>query len=173
MNVTNFTKCALLVVLIVTFGGCNSKKDKSATPAASPQEKTATQEPSQDKGGAQAVPAKDKADAEAAAVRVLALLEAGDFSGIYKGASAGFQKIGTESQFVAKFQQTRQRVGVLKQPRQISAAMRPDKSVVLVYRVENDRYTTDMRLTFSRSANGMMELAGLNQHDELKKQSPP
>ncbi|MBT0653821.1 hypothetical protein [Geomobilimonas luticola] len=125
--------------------------------------------PSKDKGTVPTVSPKDEIAAENAAVHVLAQMEAGDFSGIYKGASAGFKQIGSESQFVSKFQQTRLRVGVLKNPRKVSTAVRPDKSIVLVYRVENERYNTDMRLTFSRAEDGKLELAGLNQHDEPKK----
>lgn len=169
MNYLRYIKAALPLIAAIMVSGCNSGKDTPVAPSAVPQEKAATAKTSQDKGAAPTIPPKDKVDAEAAAVLLLAQLEAGDFSGVYKGASAGFKQIGSESQFVYKFQQTRQRVGTLKNPQKISAVLRPDKSVVLVYRVENERYNTDMRLTFSRAENGTMELAGLNQHDELKK----
>lgn len=169
MNYLRHLKTAIPVIAAIMISGCNSGKDKPPAPSAAPQEKAAAAVPSQEKGGATTVPSRDRADAEAVAAQVLSRLETGDFPGIYKAASAGFKKIGSEGQFVSKFQQTRQRVGVLYNPREISAAVRPDKSVVLVYRVENERYTTDVRLTFSRAENGTMELAGLNQHDELKK----
>lgn len=169
MNYLRTIKTALPLIAAIMVCGCNSATDKTAAPSGAPQEKAATALPSQDKGAASTVPSKDKADAEAAAVHLLAQLETGDFSGIYKVASPGFKKIGSESQFVSKFQQTRQRVGALKNPRIINAAVRPDNSIVLVYRVENERYKTDMRLTFSRAENGTMQLAGLNQHDEAKK----
>lgn len=169
MNYLRYTKTALPLIAAIMICGCNSSKDAPVAPSGAPQEKAATTMTSQDKGAAPTLPPKDMVDAEAAAVLFLAQLEAGDFPGIYKAASAGFKKIGSESQFVSKFQQTRQRVGVLKNPQKISADVRPDKSIVLVYRVENELYNTDLRLTFSRAENGTMELAGLNQHDELKK----
>jgi len=169
MNYLRNIKTALPLVAAILACGCNAGKDTPVAPSGTPQEKAAAAVPSKDKGAAPTVSPKDKVDAETASVRILAQMEAGDFSGIYKAASAGFKGIGSESQFVSKFQQTRQRVGVLKNPRIISAAMLPDKSIVLVYRVDNELYNTDMRLTFSRAANGMLELAGLNQHDEPKK----
>ena len=80
------------------------------------------------------VPPQDKADAQAAAVRVLALMEAGDFPAIYKDSAAGFKQIGSESQFVAKFQQTRKNVGVLKNPQEISFGTLPGNGYVFIYR---------------------------------------
>ena len=123
----------------------------------------------QGKSAATDVPPQDKTDAQTAAVHVLALLEAGDFPAIYKDSAAGFKEIGSESQFVTKFQQTRKNVGVLRNPKQISFGTLPGNAYVFVYRLENERYQTDMRLTFSRSPSGKMELAGLNQHDTMKK----
>jgi hypothetical protein len=170
MNYAYCIKTTLLLVILVTFIGCKSKQDKSATNAAAPQGKTATPTiPLQDKSGAPSVPPQDKADAQAAAVRVLALMESGDFSAIYKDSAAGFKQIGSESQFVAKFQQTRKSVGVLKNPQPISFGTLPGNGYVFNYRVENERYKSELRLTFARSQSGKMELAGLNQHDELKK----
>lgn len=169
MNCLRSIKTALPLIVAIMVCGCNSGKDAPVAPSGAPQEKAAATLPSKDKGGVPTVPSEDSVDAETAAARVLAQLEAGDFPAIYKESSAGFKQIGSESQFVSKFQQTRQLVGVLKNPRKVSAAVRPDKSIVLVYRVENERYNTDMRLTFSRAESGTMELAGLNQHDEPKK----
>ena len=169
MNYLRSIKTALPLIAAIMVCGCNSDKDAPVAPSGAPQEKAATTLSTQNKGAAPTLPLKDKVDAEAAAVNLLAQMEAGDFPGIYRAASAGFKKIGSESQFVSKFQQTRQRVGVLKNPQKKSTDVRPDKSIVLVYRVENEHYSTDLRLTFSRAENGTMELAGLNQHDELKK----
>ncbi|MDD2581359.1 MAG: hypothetical protein PHR66_05115 [Desulfuromonadaceae bacterium] len=170
MNNHRCIKTVFLCVILASLIGCKSKQDKPATNAGAPQEKAAAAvAPTLDKSGAPVVSSQDKADAQAAAVRVLDLMESGDFPAIYKDAAAGFKQIGTESQFVAKFQQTRKSVGVLKNPQQISFGILPDKGYVLVYRLENERYKTDMRLSFARSQNGKMELAGLNQHDELKK----
>lgn len=164
-------KSALLLVIVSTSIGCNSKQDKPVTGAA-PQEKAAQPAvPSGDKSGASlgSPQDKDKADAQAAAVHVLALLVNGDFSAIYRDAAAGFKQIGSESQFVAKFQQTRKNVGVLKNPQQIQSVTLSGNGYLFVYRLENERYKSDIRLTFARSQSGKMELAGLNQHDELKK----
>jgi hypothetical protein len=167
----NFVRClitALLVMASITIVGCKSKQDKPGASTGAPQEKAAAPAvPPQVKPGIAS--SQDKTDAQVAAVRVLALLEAGDFPAIYKDAAAGFKQIGSESQFVAKFQQTRKSVGVLKNPHEISVGTLPGNGYVFVYRVENERYKTDLRLTFARSQSGKMELAGLNQHDELKK----
>lgn len=171
MNCVHVIKSVFLLVIIVALIGCKSKQDKPATNTGASQEKTA--EPAavspQNKSATPVVPPQDKADAQAAAVRVLALLESGDFPSIYKDSAAGFKQIGSESQFVAKFQQTRKNVGVLKNPQQISFGILPGNGYVFIYRLENESYKTDMRLTFARSQSGKMELAGLNQHDELKK----
>jgi hypothetical protein len=171
MNNVRWIKTAFPLVILLSLIGCKSKQDKPVTNPGAPQEKTAPPSavPPQDKSAAPVVSPQDKADAQAAAVRVLALMESGDFPAIYKDTSAGFKQIGSESQFVAKFQQTRQSVGVLKKPQQISFGTLPGNGYVLIYRLENERYKTDMRLTFARSPSGKMELAGLNQHDELKK----
>ena len=109
------------------------------------------------------------ADARAAALRVLAQMEAGDFAAVYKGAADSFKQIGSETAFVTKFQQTRQKTGVLKNPKELKFDTRPDNIHVLVYRVENQAFITEMRLSFERAKNGSMALVGLNQHDEPKK----
>jgi hypothetical protein len=149
----------VMLVFLLSLIGCKSKQENTGTGAGAPQGQAV----------APVASPQDKADAQAAAVRLIALFEAGDFPAIYKDAAEEFKQIGSESQFVSKFQETRKKVGVLKNPQQISFGTLPGNGYVLVYRVENERYKTDLRLTFARSANGKMELAGLNQHDELKK----
>jgi len=170
MNYAYCIKTVFLFVFLFSLIGCNSKQDKAATNSGAQQEKTAatTATSSQQKLAAPVTP-QDKADVQDAAVRVLALMEVGDFPAIYKGSEAGFKQIGSEDQFVAKFQQTRKSVGLLKKPQQIGFSALPGNAYILTYRLENERYKTDMRLTFARSQSGKMELAGLNQHDELKK----
>lgn len=170
MNNAHSIKTAFLLVILISLIGCKAKQDKSATGTGAPLETAASTAvvPPQNKP-AVAVPPQDMADAQTAAVRVLALMETGDFPAIYKDSAAGFKQIGSESQFVAKFQQTRKNVGVLKKPQQISIGTLPGNGYVFTYRLENERYKTDLRLTFARSQSGKMELAGLNQHDELKK----
>ena len=172
MNYISCIKTAFLLVILATFIGCKSKQDKPDASTGTPKDKTAAPAavPARDKPGAPPVASpQDKADARAAAVRVLALMERGDFPAVYKDSAAGFKQIGSESEFVAKFQQTRKRVGVLKHPQEITFETLPGNVYVLVYRVENERYTTEVRLTFVRSQSGKMELAGLNQHDEMRK----
>lgn len=163
-------KIAVLLMTLVIFGGCKAKQEKPAESTATPQEKTMTA-PAAPAGTAAARKAtpEDMADARAAALRVLAQIEAGDFTIVYREAGAVFKQIGPEAAFVAKFQQTRQKTGQLKNPRELKFDTRPDNVHVLLYRVENQRFITEMRLSFARSKNGAMELIGLNQHDEPKK----
>lgn len=171
MNMIHCFKYVFLLVILVTLIGCKSKQDKAEMkPGAAPQKTGEIKSISgQNTTGGPTASPQDQADARAAAAQVLARLTAGDFATVYQAAEPGFKKIGSESQFVAKFQQSRQKVGVLKNPKEVSFATLPGKGHVLVYRLENELFNTDMRLSFSRSANGKMELAGLNQHDELKK----
>ena len=173
INMNCSRKCATLVLLfllVVSFG-CNKKEE---TPVAKAPATTGGDQTKvisgQGASGKIVVSDKDKSDAEAAASHVISQMEAGDFKSIYDEASVGFQSIGSRELFDAKFQQTRQKTGPLKNPRLISFVPLNDKTLVLVYRMENEKFTTDRRLTFDRSPkSGRMELFGLNQHDEPKK----
>ena len=174
MNYIRCTKTVLLIITLVTFIGCNSKQDKPGAPqansGASPRNTGEIKSISgQNTTGAPALSPQDQADARAAAARVLAQLEAADFAAIYKEAAPGFQKIGSDTAFVTKFQQTRQKTGAFKKPKEINFGVSPEKAYMLIYGVENDRYKSEYRLTFTRAQNGKMILEGLNQHDELKK----
>jgi len=171
MNHVIRVKIATLLVVLVTFAGCKAKQEKPAESAAAPQDKSATAPapPASGKATAQPAAPQDMADARACALRVLSQLEAGDFTTVYRESGAVFKQIGPEAAFVAKFQQTRQKTGTLTNPRELKIDTRPDKIHVLVYRVENQRFITDMRLSFARSKSGAMELVGLNQHDEPRK----
>src|SRR5450631_545981 len=93
MNCLRCKKTAILLVILITFVGCKSKQEKPVTGSGTPQEKTAAPVtiPPQDKPVAPVVTAQDKTDAQAAAVRVLGLLESGDFPAIYKDSAAGFK----------------------------------------------------------------------------------
>jgi len=170
-NVRCFTTAVLLAGIATTFG-CQSNQEATPAKSVAPaQDAGAIKSTSgQVAGGAVVISAVDRTDAETAAARVLGQMEAGDFSALYKEASPGFKKIGTEAAFVAKFQQTRQKTGPFKGYQQSSFVTRPDQREVLVYRLENDRFQTERRLTFERSKDGKMELFGLNQHDEIKHQ---
>jgi len=171
MSAVRNVKTIIMSMVVATAIGCNAKQDKPATNAAAPGQKAGDVKSisGQNTTGVVVASQQDQAKARAAAAQVLALLEAGNFTSVYQQAEAGFKKIGSESQFVAKFQQARQKTGVLKNPKELSLTSVPGKGHVLVYRLENDLFNTDMRLTFVSSQSGKMELAGLNQHDEVKK----
>ena len=170
MNYLRYAKAAFLLAILVTCISCKSKQDKTAANSGTPQQSAGSPgAPAPGKSTAPLASPQDKADSQTVAARVLILMESGDFHSIYKDSSAGFKQVGSEDQFVGKFQQTRNSVGVLKNPREISFGVLPGNGYVLVYRAENERYKSDLRLTFTRSPSGKMELAGLNQHDELKK----
>ena len=158
---------AFLVLVSIALFGCKSKQEQPGTGGTAPQGKPGST--AQDKAAGPVVSPQEKAEVTAAAAKVLAQFTAGDFAMVYKNATPGFKQIGSESQFVEKFQQTRQKVGLLKNPKEISFETLPNKIHVLVYRLENDHYISDLRLSFAREKNGTMGLAGLNQHDELKK----
>jgi hypothetical protein len=168
MNRPSCIKTGLLLILVVTHIGCKSKQEAPGSNAAV-QSQNAGSMKNISGGKSAAVPAippKDMADARAAAIRVLDLLDKGDYSTIYKEASDGFKQIGPEAAFAAQFQRSRQKIGGFKKPQETNFAMRPDKIYVLVYSVVNKHFKTEVRLSFSRSKSGKMELAGLNQHDE-------
>lgn len=171
-NVRCFTT-ALVLAGIATSYGCQSRQEAAPAKSGAPaQDARAIKSVwGQVAGGAVAISAADKAEVQAAAARVLGQMEAGEFSTLYREASSGFKQIGSEAAFVEKFQQTRRQTGPLKGLQQSSFVSRPDQSHVLVYRLENDRFKTERRLTIARSKGGKMELSGLNQHDEIK-QSP-
>jgi len=166
-------KTVVFVVSAIAILGCKSKQETPAATTAVPGQKGEVVKAisGQSASGTVSATPQDRTDAEAAAVRVLAQMEAGEFSTMYKESAPTFKQIGPEAAFVAKFQQTRQNVGALKNPKQTSFVARPDQAYVLVYRAENDKVTSERRLTFVRSNSGKMELFGLNQHDEPKKQA--
>ena len=167
MNHVRLIKTVVLVIAAVAVVGCKSKQEAPAQ-GAPQQSETVKSVSGQNTAGAIASSPQDKSDAEAAATRVLAQMESGDFSTIYRNAAPTFQQIGKEEAFVAKFQQTRQTVGPLGKPQEASFVTAPDRSYILVYHLENDRFKTERRLTFARSKSGKMELFGMNQHDESK-----
>ena len=176
MKHIHFIRTASLVIAVATAVGCNSKQDNSAAPVAAPT--AAAPAPGAGEGkylsgqnsmGAPTASPQDQAAARAAAAKVLARMESGDFAAIYADASPAFQKIGEQAAFVGKFSQTRKKTGPFKAPQEVSFVTRPDGGHVLVYRLDNERFQTDRRLSFVRSPKGIMLLEGLNQHDEPKK----
>lgn len=166
MNGVRCVLPAFLLIAAITVTGCKAKQEQ---PSAGSEKPGADSVQTTDKAAAPVASPQEKDDARAAAATVLEQFAAGNFAAIYKNATPGFKQIGSESQFVEKFQQTRLKVGALKNPKESSFETRPDNSHVLVYRLQNDHYNSDLRLTFVRAADGKMGLSGLNQHDEVKK----
>ncbi len=141
MNYGQLKVFFLLIILSVTFISCKSAKSN---------------------------PDAGIADARSAAIHVLSQFEAGEFSQIYKEAAPVFKQTGPEAKFVAQFQQTLKQTGTFKNQKESSHEARPDDTYVLIYRLVNERFITDMHLTFIRSKSGKMELAGIHEHDEPK-----
>lgn len=142
---------------------CNSNKEQNVTNPVTPAQ-------------VQQVPIKtvpvvsqDKADADVVAAQVLAQFKAGDFKSIYRNASAGFQEIGTEGQFVGVAQQTRARTGPVKDIKEIKYFGLVGNYTVYLYEVRYDSVVSELRLSFGRSKSGKMELCGLNQRDVVRK----
>jgi hypothetical protein len=159
--VHNIKKTAFMFIVLVSFFGCNSKKDKIESSAG----------PAQDKAGASAASTKDKADASTAAARVYSLMKSGDFSTIYKESAPSFKKFGTESAFIAKMQQVRQTTGALKSVKEIGYVSEPDAVLgskhVIISTVQYDKPLTE-NLIFARSKNGKMELCIIDQESASK-----
>jgi len=170
MDRLRHVKILLLFAAAVAVFGCKSKEEAPGAKSAAPAQQSGAAKSisGQNVTGTVTASPEDKADAEAAALRVMAQMEAGQFSAIYQESAPNFKKIGPEAAFIGKFQQTRELVGPLQKPQQASFVTLPDQSLMLVYHAENGRVRTERRLTFVRSNTGKMELFGLNQHDEAK-----
>lgn len=167
MNRLASIKTVALVVAALAVFGCKSKQE--GAPKAGPQAQQGQNVKSisgESAAGKIVTSPKDKADAEAAAAKVISQMESGQWPAIYQAAAPGFKQIGPENAFAGKFEQTRKKIGPLQDPKLISFVTRPDQTHVLVYRMHNDKWISDRRLTFARSKEGKMELFGLNQHDE-------
>ncbi len=174
MHRSSFSKLALLIVVFAAIVGCDSQKNKSvasggtsaAPTAAAPASGEGKYLSGQNTMGAPTASPQDQAAVRGAAALVLSRMESGDFAAIYNEASAGFQKLGSRDQFIAAFSQTGKKTGALKKPQEVSFTSGPNNTHVIIYRLENDKFHTDRRLSFSHSPNGAVILEGLNQHDE-------
>ncbi len=166
MHYSHCLRLTCLIAALVMFVGCKSKQESPNTGTAASPTPVA---PAQNNPAAKTASPQEMVATRAAAQRVLTQMEAGDFAAIYRESAASFKQIGNESAFVNKFQQTRMKTGVLKSPKEISFNTRPDNIHVTVYQVRNEHFISDIRLSFQRSNNGNLELAGLNQHDEPQK----
>ena len=171
MNYVRITTAVTLMIILAALPGCSSKKEKTEQ----------AQAPQHAMSSASKIPAKageappnavvtaspqDEADAAKLKEKVLAQVKAGDFSAIYKDASAGFREVGPETQFVALWRQQLQQTGAFKEVKEISHTVRPqDKFLVFNYHVQYEKAKKELRLTFGRSKKGKMELTGINQRE--------
>jgi hypothetical protein len=173
MNRVHCIKTALLIFVAVTFVSCKSKQEAPKASSVALQQNAGGRKfmSGQNAAGGVVASPQEQADAETAAARVLAQMEAGDFAAIYNGAAPGFKQIGSEAQFVAKFQQTRQKTGPLKNLQEVSFITLPNNTHVLTFSLKNEWFRTERRLTLARANSGKMELLGLNQHDEPTQQA--
>lgn len=164
------TNAIALMILLAVLPGCSSKKENADQVRAPHQvltsaSKTPTKADASNPVDVVASP-QDEADAAILKKIVLAHLKAGDFSAIYKEASAGFREVGQEQQFVALWQKQLQQTGAFKDAKEVSHTVRPqDKFLVFIYRVQYEKASRELRLTFGRSKKGKMELTGINQRE--------
>ena len=97
---------------------------------------------------------------------MMAHVKAGEYSAMYKEASAGFKEVGTEQQFIAMWQNQLQETGAFKDAKEIGHTVRPDdKFLVFTYDVQYEKMRKALTLTFGRSKKGVMELTGFNQKE--------
>jgi hypothetical protein len=173
MNHVRIATAVALMILLAALPGCSSKKDKAeqAPPSVqTPQQGSMTSS----KAGKAATPtkapvtieAKDDADTLVLREKVLKQLLAQDFAGIYKEASDGFRKVGTEKQFVALWQKQLQQTGPIKEAKEVTQVVRSeDKALGYIYKVQYEKASKSVRLIFGRNKDGKMELIGINQRD--------
>ncbi len=167
MSYNRMIASALVMIFLAALFGCKSKQEKGAQ---APDGKLPAQLRSTSARQQAAAPVTasptDEAEAAAAKVRVLSQVKNGDFSTIYKEASAGFREIGPEEQFIAQWNKQLQETGAFKDAKESGHAVRPtDRFIVIVYTVQYEKKKKDLRLTFGRSKKGKMELTGINQKE--------
>jgi hypothetical protein len=164
-NSMNFVRITTTIAFIITLSavmGC-SKKEKAAQPQAPLQAATTS---SKKVGGQVVALPQDDVDVVPLKAKVLTQFKAGDFVSIYKDASEGFKKVGSEDQFVTLWKQQLQQTGKFKDAKEISHTVRPtDKFLVFIYKVQYEKANKAVRFTFGRSGKGKLELTGINQSD--------
>jgi hypothetical protein len=168
MKKVQYLKTACLLIALVSFVGCESKKDKTDAGSGAAKDK-ASQSASASapaKAGASAVSPQDKADASAAATRIHSQLKSGDYAGIYKESADSFKKLGTEAQFVSMMQQAQQKTGAFKDAKEtgVEPAAGPDAAgkYLVSSKVQYDKNPAMERLLFARSKSGKMELCEMS-----------
>lgn len=170
MNYLRIATPVILMIMLAALPGCDSKKEKAdqakppqqAVPA-TPQKPGAAQAPQAPQVAASP---QDEADAAKLKEKVLAQVKAGDFSAIYKEASAGFREVGPEAQFVGLWRQQLKQTGAFKEAKEVSHTVRPqDRFLVYIHHVQYEKARKELRFTFGRSKKGKMELTGINQRE--------
>jgi hypothetical protein len=168
MNQVRITTSAILIIMLAALPGC-SKKDKaqqalqqqmsSATPAKAGKVPTSP-------NAVVTTPPQDLADTVALRDKALVHLKDNDFAAIYRMASDGFRKVGSEKQFVGLWQQQLQQTGPFKEAREVSQAIRKeDKALAYIFKVDYEKASKSLRLVFGRNKDGKMELIGINQRE--------
>jgi type IV pilus biogenesis protein CpaD/CtpE len=169
MKAAGCVKAVLVVMMLGILAGCDAK-DKGATGAATPAAPATPASPASGAAAAPAVaPEKDKAEAKSEASRVLAQLKGGEFAAIYRQAAPAFRELGTEQQFVAMMQKTREKTGALQDVKETGVETGADNRQMVNYSVDYANVRSNLRLSFLRSSSGKLELVGLNQKDDVVK----
>ena len=163
MNHTRTVIPVIYVIFLAFLPGCNSSKENSPAP---PAQKISGQTQISSAHVPVVAPPQDEAEAAKARDHVLSQVKKGDFAAIYKEASAGFQKVGAEEQFIALWNKQLQETGAFKDAKETDHTVRPsDKFIVFTYIVQYEKLKKELRMTFGRSKKGAMELTGINQRE--------
>jgi hypothetical protein len=104
-------------------------------------------------------------EARKASARVHAHLQSGDLGAIYKEATPAFREIGSETAFVTGLKSLLDRLGALKNARELAYQTGWDSSLgtthVFFFNLECDDGRATERIVFGKSAAGKMELLRL------------
>jgi hypothetical protein len=107
----------------------------------------------------------DREEARKASARVNAHLQSGDLGAIYKEATPAFREIGSETAFVTGLKSLLDRLGALKNARELAYQTGWDSSLgtthVFFFNLECDDGRATERIVFGKSAAGKMELLRL------------
>lgn len=171
MNYFRITSLVLLLTMLSALSGCSAKKEK-AEKQQPHQQKISSASKTVEKS-VEAPPhavitasPQDEADAAILKKNVLEQIKKGDFSSIYKQASAGFREVGPEEQFTGLWELQLKQTGAFKEAKEVSHNVRPqDKFLIYIYHLQYEKLKKELFLTFGRSKSGKMELTGINQKE--------
>ena len=171
MSIIRITSVVFLVIMASALSGCSAKKEKAEQQQPLQQKMSSSAKAAVKPGDVPPHPVitaspQDEADAAILKKQVLDRIKNGDFSAIYKEASAGFREVGPEGQFVGLWELQLKQTGAFKEAKEIRHAVRPqDKFLVYVYQLQYEKAKKELFLTFGRSKSGKMELTGINQKE--------